>query len=154
MRDKQERSRAMPVLPEHVDQAVAQDPGACTMACAARAIGLDSVKLSYDIIAGNVMASWERLDVDPKTGEERPRVFHAVVEPLKEAVQILTATDLDKKRLARTMPAEGWMLRLTDVQSRWKQRGHESKPGYKKPRTGDTPRRKPRRTSSRMYAAE
>jgi hypothetical protein len=121
------------------------------MACAAKAIGLENVKLSYDIIAGNVMAGWEVLDTDPKSGQQRPRIFHAVVEPLKEAVQILIATDIDKKRLARAMPQEGWELRLTDVGSRWKQRGHQTRPGYVKPES--TSKRKPHRTASRVYAA-
>lgn len=142
-RSKTEERIALHVSRELVAASVAQDPQACTMACAGQAAGLDGVSFSYDMTSGDVVAAWDAVEVE--TGRVRHHV--AVVEPAKRAMQILVATDIDKKKLARIIPEEGWDLELANHESRYKQ---VTPPGVYQRRTGESTRRKPRRTSSRM----
>jgi hypothetical protein len=117
-----------------------------------KAIGLNDVKMTYDLLTGDVYASWQRTETDPQTGAERQRIFTAVVEPLKQAIQVLTANDLNRARLLKVLPEDGWTLALTHVQSRWKQRSHQGSPGYVRPKVDEGTRRRTRRTRSRMSA--
>jgi hypothetical protein len=145
MRSKTEPRLTLHITRELAKEAKAQDPAGCTLACAGHAAGLDDVKFSFDMSSGDVVAAWDLLE--EKTG--RIRHHTAVVEPVKRAMQILVATDIDKKRLMRIIPDEGWYVELANHESRYKQATRPYKQTPQK-RTGESPKRKPRRTSSRM----
>ena len=151
-RDKIEEAIPLLVLPSHVEESIPQQPEACTMACAMKAIGLNDVKMSYDLLSGDIYATWQRIEIDPSTGAERSRILTAVVEPNKRAMQVLAGNDLNRARLLKVLPEEGWELRLTHVRSRWKQRKGQGRPGYVPPKPGEGTRRRARRTRSRMTA--
>jgi hypothetical protein len=71
VRDKIEEAIPLLVLPSHVEESIPQQPEACTMACAMKAIGLNDVKMSYDLLSGDIYATWQRIEIDPSTGAER-----------------------------------------------------------------------------------
>jgi hypothetical protein len=146
MRSKNETRMTLHISKELVQRAVAQDPRACTLACAGKEAGIQGVSFSYDLTRGEVCATWD--EIEPESG--RMRHHTAVAEPLKLANQILVATDTDKALLARLIPDEGWEVELVNHESRYKQ---ESKPPKARDRAAEKaagPKRKPRRTSSRM----
>jgi hypothetical protein len=143
LRSKIEERVSLHVTKELVEEAIAQDPRSCTLACAGHRAGLEGVSFSFDMTTGDVCAAWDELE------DESGRIRHhtAIVEPVKRAMQILVATDLDKGRLVRLIPEEGWDVELVSHESRYKQ---VSRPKAPQTRNGQSIKRKPRRTSSRM----
>jgi hypothetical protein len=143
MRSKNHERLTLHISKELVDKAVAQDPQACTLACAGNNAGIQGVAFSYDLTRGEVCVAWD--EIEPETG--RMRHHTAVAEPLKLANQILTY----KALLARLIPDEGWEVDLVNHESRYKQETKtKGKPRDWAAERAAGPKRKPRRTSSRM----
>jgi hypothetical protein len=109
--------------PEHVRDAVCQDPTRCTLAQMGRdAVGFE-VYAAIEEETAEVRVTWKADDPD-HPGEIR---FHrAYLRPQPEAIRLLMATDQNKRRLARRMPPEGIALRIEQHQSRrWQGRTPE-----------------------------
>jgi len=144
-RNRQEDDRAFTVTREIIEISTPQDKDRCSMANAARCDLQEDISMSYDLTTGDVIAVWQQREAD------RIRLYSGNVEPNKLAMQILMGTDLDKDRLTRLCPDEGWSLTITRCESRFQQTWQGRDAEARKNRTetrGTSTHRKPRR----MYA--